>query len=150
GQLRFGDQSPGGRENVRIDLDGLQHRLPPALPPHHDHRIADVRSDFEDVARLPDPNEHSKELTDFRVVNRMHVRRREGLQPRQQRIASRRDSFEIFGLRAFEDGVGAAFHLASTASRSFSAWKWAMAGSMMTSRLPSMIDGRLWTVRPMR
>ena len=39
---------------------------------------------------------------------------------------------------------------ASTASRSFSAWKWPMSGSMMASRLPFITSGRLWTVRPMR
>ena len=39
---------------------------------------------------------------------------------------------------------------ASTASRSFSAWKWPMSGSRRTSRLPFMMSGRLWTVRPMR
>src|ERR1051326_5555742 len=39
---------------------------------------------------------------------------------------------------------------ASTASRSFSAWKCEISGSMITSRLPFMTSGRLCTVRPMR
>jgi hypothetical protein len=39
---------------------------------------------------------------------------------------------------------------ASTASFNFSAWKFAISGSITTSRLPPITAGRLCTVRPMR
>src|SRR5262249_23205814 len=149
-ELRLGDEVFCNRERVGIELDRLQNRLAPALPPHDDDRVADVRTDLQNVPGRRRAHEEAFELRHLGIGNRMAVPGREFLHPCQQRIARRSQLVEVFGLRAFEDRVGAALHLASTASRSFSAWKLAISGSMSPSRDPSMIDGRLCTVRPMR
>ena len=175
-QLRFGSESFGGGQNLRVDLDGLQHRPPPALPPHRHHRVADVGPDLQDVSRLLRPHQHAKQLRDFRIGDRMLVLAGKLLHALEQRIARWRESFEILGLLRFENGVGAGFHsgvrrpcrrcstakqerrqgrrtpdhFASTASFSCSAWKWEINGSRSTSRLPFMMLGRLCTVSPMR
>ena len=86
-QLRFGNECLRGRECFRIQLDRLEHRAPPALPPHGDDRVANVRADFEEVARSCGAHEDAFELGDLRISDRMAVLRSELLHARQQRIA---------------------------------------------------------------